>query len=203
MALIGLSALYSPIPYGGQGGDPVTSLALVDRANRLIGRNASAILRTWIHARYVEDYAASGQAAQSSRSADQAASAFSRVPARLDGFFSNWTENRLTAYRANALVLLHRPGEAIAQAQQALRNTPGSLVGERSFLLIVLGAAHAGSDYDASSTLFFEALRLAQGSGLAERMQRVRGIRRQYQNRWPLSLPVRQLDLQLGLTISR
>lgn len=51
MAMIARSALYSPVPHGGFGGDPATALAILDAAERVAGRGAPKLLLTWLYAR--------------------------------------------------------------------------------------------------------------------------------------------------------
>jgi hypothetical protein len=200
MGLIARSALYSSIPYGGQGGDPLAALALLDEAEAIGRSPALPYLETWLCARRVEDYATIGDARESDQSLEYAERSFAKIRGRDDGFFNNWTSGRLAAYRGNAAVLLRRAPEAAQAAEEALKHTGASLAGERCFLMIVLGAAHAEQGLpDAACAWLGDSLDLASRSGLTERIQRIKGIRRQYLVRWPTAPSVRQLDEQLRL----
>lgn len=198
MSFIARSALYSPVPHGGFGGDPPTALALLDAAESAAGRGAAPLLRTWLHARRVEDHAGCAEAGASDRSMELAEHAFRSMVTRPEGFFHNWSQARLTGYRGSAAILLGRSREAIAIVEGPLKETPATLASERSFLLIILAAAYAQQGrIDDSCALFGEALELAVRAGLTERVRRIRGTRRKYLDPWSDCQAVRELDEQI------
>jgi hypothetical protein len=171
----------------------------LDAAETAIGRHGPPLLLTWLHARRVEDYAGSGQPGASDRSMELADRSFQSVSARDNGFFHNWTPGRLIGYRGSAAVLLGRSHQAVSIVEGPLRLTSAALASERSFLLIILGAAHAQQgQVDDSCTLFSEALELSCGAGLPERIRRIRGTRRKYLSDGLGSRSVRELDEQLS-----
>jgi transcriptional regulator with XRE-family HTH domain len=198
MAMIARSALYSPVPHGGFGGDPSTALALLETAERVAGRSAPKLLLTWLYARRVEDYAGHGDADASDHSLELAERTFQSVRARDDGFFYNWTAARLIGYRGSAAILLGRSGEAINIVEKPLHETPATIASERSFLLISLASAYAQQRHvHEASALLKEALQLAIGAGLTERIRRIRGTRRKYLHGCSDSPSLRELDSQL------
>lgn len=198
MAMIARSALYSPVPHGGFGGDPATALALLEAAERAAGRGAPRLLLTWLYARRVEDFAGYGDAAASDHSLELAERYFQSVRNRDEGFFHNWTGGRLIGYRGSAAILLGRPGEVINLAENPLQQTPASMASERSFLLISLASAYAQQRHVREAcTLLKEALQLAIGAGLTERIRRIRGTRRKYLADFVDAPPLRELDGQL------
>jgi hypothetical protein len=72
------------------------------------------------------------------------------------------------------------------------------LASERSFLQIILAAAYAQqSRVDDACGLLSEALQIATGAGLTERIRRIRGTRRKHLDAWNASQPVRELDERL------
>ncbi len=198
LGLIARSALYSPVPHGGVGGDPLTALALLDAAESAAGREASPFLLTWLHARRVEDYASFDEGDASDRSLEEAEWAFSRVLERDQGFFHNWTPGRLTGYQGSAAVLLKRAAEAVAIVDTPLKESSPAMASERSFLLIIQAAAYADLEHvEHSCALLSEAFALAKAAGLVERIRRIRGTRRNHLDRWAPTAAVRQLDEQL------
>jgi hypothetical protein len=200
--LIARSALYSPVPHGGVGGDPRTALALLDAAQSAAGSAASPLLLTWLYARRVEDYASCDEGDASDRSLEQAERSFSRVAGRDQGFFHNWTPGRLTGYRGSAAVLLRRSVEAVAIVDAPLKEAPPSMASERSFLLIIQAAAYADQgQVEHSCTLLSEAFALAKDAGLVERVRRIKGTRRNHLDRWALTSAVRRLDEELVLSV--
>jgi hypothetical protein len=198
MTLIARSALYSPVPHGGFGGDPVTALAMLREAESVAGPHASPFLLTWLHSRRVEDYASCSEPSASDQSFESATRCFSQIRSLDEGFFRNWTSGRLIGYQGSAAVLLKRPQRAIATVEGPLKQTPPTLASERSFLLIILGAAYADEqEVRHSCALLSEAFRLATQVGLAERVRRVKGTRRQHLEAWANHPAVRELDEQL------
>ncbi|MBJ7611122.1 MAG: hypothetical protein DLM67_04870 [Candidatus Nephthysia bennettiae] len=198
LGLIARSALYSPVPHGGVGGDPRTALALLDAAESAAGCEAPPLHLTWLHARRVEDYASCDQGDASDRSLEQAERTFSRVPARDQGFFHNWTPGRLIGYRGSAAVMLKRSSEAVAIVDTPLKQAPSVMASERSFLLIIQAAGYADQEQvERSCALLSEAFVLARDAGLVERIRRIKGTRRNHLDHWSLTASVRQLDEQL------
>jgi ATP/maltotriose-dependent transcriptional regulator MalT len=198
MGLVARSALCSQVPHGGSGGDPQLALALLSQAEEVAGPHASPLLLTWLHSRRVEDFASCGEESASDRSFDLANRTFATVRGRDDGFYYNWTDRRLTGYRASAAVLLGRSQEAAATVEAPLRVTTSRMPSERSFLLIILAAADADQgDVERGCRLLMEALHLAKDAGLYERVRRIKGTRRQHFTAWATSDAVRELDAKL------
>ena len=202
LSLVARSALYSSIPAGGRGGDSAMALALLSEAEAAAGAHGSPAMLTGLHARRAEDCAASGDEVATGRSLDRAEHWFSLVRGRNDGFFSNWSDGRMSGYRANAAALLNHPGEAAVILEPAVKRTPSAQANERCFLLIGLATARADeAQVDESCALLSEAFGIAQRAGLVERAHRVKGVRLNHLSRWERLPQVRQLDDQLRLAV--
>jgi hypothetical protein len=199
-ALGGLSSLLSPVPQGGQGGDPRLARALLEEAEAVAGPDAPPRMQSWLYARQAEEHAAAGDGDEAQRDLERAEGAVDRVteqsPEEDVGLLSCVDPSWLAGFRGSCSVLLERSSEAARILEGTLR-ADLALDTQRSAVMTDLARAYAQQDeVEHACALLTDSLSLAAGAGFHEQVQRIRGARRQL-DRWRDSRPVRDLDEQL------
>lgn len=195
-ALAALSSLHSPVPHGGQGGDPRLARAMLEEAETLAGGDAPPRMQSWLYARQAEEHAAAGDGDSAERDLERAQRAVGQVKDDEDGLLSCVDTAWLAGFRGSCAVLLGRSTEAAAILEETAR-AELALDTQRSAVMTDLARAYVQQDeIERACALLGDSLKLAAGAGFHEQVQRVRGVRRQLDSRRD-TRPVKALDEQL------
>jgi len=198
MALLFTSQLYSLVCPAQAGGDTPRAQALLEAADRRLGRTTAPIANAWVLLRGAEEWAGGDErtAFRLVDEADRLAAGADRIPA--DGICCRWSTDLHTAYRGNIAILAGRPASGIPLLEAALARLPRELVATRPMATADLGGAYAQvGEIDQACTLLARALALALAARLPDPVLRVRRVRDRRLAGHAALAPVRDLDERL------
>jgi transcriptional regulator with XRE-family HTH domain len=198
LALMFSSHLYSPVCPGGPNGDRLQAQALLEAADRRLGRRTSPVASAWVLMRMAEELAGSGDEPEALRCIDEADRLVSTGHIPEDGLCSRWSLDIHTAYRGNVAVLAGHPERGIPLLEAALAVLRKDAIATRSMATADLGGAYAmQGEVDHACELLAQALMQAVTVGLPEPVKRVRRIHDQQLCAYPTVPAVRRLGEQL------
>jgi transcriptional regulator with XRE-family HTH domain len=198
MALLFSSQLHSRICPPRPTGDPAMARALLEAADRRLGRTTAPVANAWVLLRTAEERAGGDErtAIQLADEADRLTAAAGPIPA--DGLCSRWSTDLNVAYRGNIYVLAGRPARGIPLLETALAALPKEMVATRPMATADLGGAYAQlGEIDHACVLLGEALAGAVAAGVADPMMRIRQVRAHRLAEHAEHAAVRALDEQL------
>lgn len=140
LGLVARSSLYSNI---GKGSRSMLVITLLDEADRTTGGHLSAGIQAWLYAHRAEEHAALGNSIEAYRDLEVAHRALSTAAVRGDGFFVNWSPERLTGYHGCCAVYLGQWQTAVDLLEQAAARSSSAMISQRSAVLIDLATVYA------------------------------------------------------------
>jgi transcriptional regulator with XRE-family HTH domain len=195
-AMIQSASPLSGVPHWSDGVHVQDAIAVLTEALDLIPADHHH-LRLWGYVRRAQERARIGQGRDSDRDLDSAARELAAGGAGT-GFHIAWDQARLDGYRGGCAVWLGRSRGAIDILERSLWGTPPAFVSQRAAVLADLGAAHAcAHEVDAACEWLTESLTLSHRAGLAEKVQRIVGVRVHYLNDHVHEPAVQRLDEQI------
>jgi hypothetical protein len=198
LALMFSSQLYSRVCPARPTGDPARAQALLEAADRRLGRTTAPVANAWVLLRAAEELAGEDDVAafRLVDEADRLTAVAGRIPA--DGVCSRWSTDLHVAYRGNISVLAGHPARGIPLLEAAVAAFPKELVATRPMATADLGGAYAQlGEIDHACALLGQALAQAVAAGLPDPVARVRRHRRQRLAAHEGLSVVRELDDQL------
>ena len=199
LALLFSSQLYSRVcPARQATGDPPRAQALLEAADRRLGRTTAPIANAWVLMRAAEEVAGRDEAA-AFRLVDEADRLMAGAgPPPADGMCCRWGMGLHVAFRGNISVLAGHPMRGIALLERAVAALPRELVATRPMATADLGGAYAQvGEIEHACTLLGEALGQAKAASLPVPVKRVRSVRAQRLAGYEAVASVRELDEQL------
>ncbi len=193
-----------------RGGEPLVAqrdlLAMLGRAEDLAGPSAAAAVRAQVMLRLAEEHVAAGDGVEARRYLDRADTAIDlRLYDNEDDLYGlGWQRDLLhRAFRGNVELLAGNAPAAVAVLADALERTPAEATSNQAALLSDLAAAHARvGDLDVAVSLLGSAWAIADRIGLADRRQRIRGIRHRDLARWSGEPAVSWLDEAINASLA-
>jgi hypothetical protein len=171
--------LHSPVPRGGDGGDPKQSYALRDQAMALIGPRPKGVLAVTLHGWRAGEAAALGDSAGAARDLEAAQNALAKLESveNLTGLEIR-TDLELASAHAIAAVQLRQPDKVMEFLNSEIVARHPSTTWRAARLSDLAAAQAQKKDLDQAVATLSEAADLAIAAADPWRFRRVRGIRR-------------------------